>query len=533
MTQDRRIEVPRGKLHTVTIHKVFPATQSQQLVITKLSILDATVARFAPCSAIWFYDKIGDPECSCPILFERVKQALSKTLDYYPHFAGQLQWSNEKLVKEDTNPHHLGRPVVIQGTGEDPGVEFITAAYERDLCDIVPSHEDRSTTTKVWDATNLPQHDLVPKTSLSLHDLRIFKGLPSVAVQLTAFGCGGFSIGVKISHCLADAACLLQFMHYWASQTRALSAESLHDIQAPLKPLLNFKRFDQAACLHNDETIDLERIDKARSLPMHRFDWWADNAPGYPPWATKSGLGTKPSSEHLTNIELSPSSLPPWATWDMTAAVTHTQIRLSADELSNMKDSARNSLPYKLQAQRVSKLDAVLAHIWLLINRARQHESLHEPVYLDITLGLRKRIEPQLPDNFPGSPILLGYVAKTGTEAMSASIGSIAGSIRQMMSRFTSDAVAAYIYDAAHEVSPQRLWQAFLGSRHTLVTSWTRIGAYEVDFCGTGDIARYVQGVMPRMDGLVQVIDVGETGDLDVSLCLETQTMARLLADLQ
>lgn len=101
-----------------------------------------------------------------------------------------------------------------------------------------------------------------------------------------------------------------------------------------------------------------------------------------------------------------------------------------------------------------------------------------------------------------------------------------------MMSLFTPRAVSAYLHDAAHEVSPQRLWQTFLGSRHTLVTSWVRAGAYEVDFCGGGAGPVYVQGKMPRMDGVLQVMDVGEdTGDLDVSLCLERGAMGRLLGD--
>jgi hypothetical protein len=156
---------------------------------------------------------------------------------------------------------------------------------------------------------------------------------------------------------------------------------------------------------------------------------------------------------------------------------------------------------------------------------------MNEPVYLDITLGLRARVQPPLPDSFAGSPILLAYVSKTPCEASQATLGEIAGDIRSMMSLFTPEAVSAYLYDAAHEVSPQRLWQTFLGSQHTLVTSWTRARAYELDFGGIGDLARYVQGVMPRMDGLLQVMDIGETGELDISLCLESQTMERLLAD--
>jgi hypothetical protein len=58
--------------------------------------------------------------------------------------------------------------------------------------------------------------------------------------------------------------------------------------------------------------------------------------------------------------------------------------------------------------------------------------------------------------------------------------------------------------------------------------------AYEVCFGSSADAtpqARYVQGVMPRMDGLVQVMDLGDGGDFDISLSLEKNAMFKLLKD--
>ncbi|KAJ0117027.1 transferase family protein [Diaporthe amygdali] len=236
-------------------------------------------------------------------------------------------------------------------------------------------------------------------------------------------------------------------------------------------------------------------------------------------------------------MKLSPSTFPPWPTWDLSAPVDHVQIRFGADEVARMKQAAQAALPDKQQHQPISRLDALLAHMWILINRARQHQTTQDRVYLDITLGLRTRVSPPLPDTFAGSPILLGHVSQRGSDACSAAgLGAAALSVRRMMSLFTPRAVAAYLHGAAHEVSPQRLWQAFLGERHTLVTSWARAGAYEVDFCGGGVDGGtrpvYVQGKMPRIDGVLQVMDVGEeSGDFDVSLCLEREAMGRLLGD--
>ncbi|KAI1387575.1 transferase family protein [Hypoxylon trugodes] len=515
--------------------RIFPARPPKKTTTTKLSILDASVTRFAPCGAVWLYDQSDNANAHDPSVFQRLEEALTQTLSNYPHYSGQLRWASKEFVQGDVNPRFLGRPIVVYGSEEDPGVELVIAEDSRELSAIVPSREERSTEKRIWNATDFPQGEFQSNTKLAFSKLGEYEDLPGVVIQLTRFKCGGYAISIKLAHCLSDALCLTQFAHAWEAQSRLLFEKSSvphTNGGKTIAPLFNPSQLDKYANLTaNEKRPNPERIKKARALPMHRFDWWATDAPGYPDFATSSSRVTMPPTEELAHVELGPSTFPPWPTWDMAAPVEHVQIRFKADSISKMKKAAEASLPGSLGDQRVSRLDSALAHIWILINRARQLENDQDPVYMDITLGVRGRLDPPLPDAFVGSPILLGHVAKTGSEASTAPIGAIAGSIRQTMSLFTSDAVSAYIYDAAHEVSPQRLWQAFLGSRHMLVTSWVRARAYEVDFCASGQLARYVQGVMPRMDGLVQVIDIADTGDFDISVCLEKETMERFLQD--
>ncbi|XXG95500.1 hypothetical protein Hte_001764 [Hypoxylon texense] len=514
--------------------RVFPENAPQEKITTKLSILDGTVGRYAPCSAIWLYDRAENADARDPVVFERLERALKKTLDDYPHYSGQLRWASKELVEGDVNPSYLGRPVVVYGAGEGPGVELVVAEDSRELGAIVPSREERSTGKQIWIATDFPQDELQPKTHLAFSRLSEFEGLPGAAIQLTAFKCGGFAVSIKLMHCLSDAMCLMQFAHTWAAHSRSLFGDDSPDIARIIneKPLFDPSQLDQHAHLTAGAfKPNAEMIDKARSLPVHRYDWWAANAPGFPSWAPMANEGTIPPAEELASLELSPATFPPWPTWDMGLPVEHVQIRFKAEILAKMKRAAEASLPESLNGQRVSRLDVALAHIWILINRARQHENSQRLVYLNVTLGLRSRVEPPLPDTFVGSPIVLAHITKTGSEASAATIGEIAGSLRETMSRFTPDAVSAFIHDAAFETSPQRLWQAFLGSQHCLVTSWVRARAYEVDFCATKQPAVYVQGVMPRLDGLVQVIDIAETGDFDISVSLEKEAMQRLLQD--
>ncbi|KAI2464650.1 transferase family protein [Annulohypoxylon bovei var. microspora] len=520
--------------HVKHTKRIFPTKSSQQTKVTKLSILDASVTKFASCSAIWLYDRTDNADAHDPVVFKRLEEALSRTLNDYAHFAGQLRWASKELVEKDINPRYVGRPIVVYGAPEDPGVELVIAEDTRELSAVVPSQEERLTTKQIWNATNFPQNDLQPKTELALSDIARFEGLPAVAVQLTAFKCGGYAINIRLTHCLSDATCLMKFAHAWAVQSRMLFRDS--QLASPqigdeerIIPLFDPQLLDQRANLTTNP--DPERIKVARALPMHRYDWWASEAPGYPPWAEASVVGTKQPAEELASIKLSSSTFPPWPTWNWMAPVENIQIRFKSEAVAKMKRAAETSLPESLKEQRVSRLDSILAHIWILMNRARQHENTQDNVYMNITLQVRGRVDPPLPDTFSGSPILLGHIAKPGSEATTASIGEVAGLVRQTISIFTPDAVSAYIYDAAYEPSPQRLWQAFLGSEHMLVSSWVRAGAYEVEFCATQKLARYVQGVMPRMDGLVQVMDIADTGDFDISISLEKETMQRFLQD--
>lgn len=330
----------------------------------------------------------------------------------------------------------------------------------------------------------------------------------------------------------------MEFVKRWAAKTRALARGPVQGDQnivneALAKPIFDPGLLDRHTA--GDLTLpspDPETVALARALPMHRYDWWDTDAPGCPSWAKADAAGTKSpnaAAQDLAQHHLSPSTPPPWLTWDLAAAVDHVQMRFSAEQVQQLKETAQTDGGAVL----LSRLDALLAHLWLLINRARQLQESPAQVFLNISLGVRTRVVPPLPSHFVGSPLVIGHVASTGQtlHARTTTLGGVAVSIRQMMGRFTPEAVAAHLHDAAYEASPQRLWQGFLGARHTLVTAWTRAGVYEVDFVGDGKGPRYAQARMPRMDGLLQVMDVGETGGFDVSLCLEREAMRRLLTD--
>ncbi|TLS30931.1 hypothetical protein PpBr36_02647 [Pyricularia pennisetigena] len=563
-----------GSIRVLSTQRVFPQEPSSHPITARLSIIDNTVARFALTAAIWFYDKPN--AAPQEHVFPALQTSLARTLNDYRHFAGQLRWATADEVRHTAVPRHLGRLVAEYGTAYDPGVELVTAEYDAGVADVVIDRRDLAQISSkdghrlhIWDATDLPRNDFLPAIKVALSSLGITGGVPSVAIQLTRFRCGGFAVGVKMAHPLADAIGLIWFMRRWAAFSRAEMLGSGADGQGepfssapPPPPLFDPDRMDRLAGLvpskesTKESTPDQHKIATARALPMHRHDWWDSSAPGYPAWARASSEATMPPPSATDDASpLSPSQQPPWPSWDVAAPVTRVQILFPAATVALLRTTAEEAArantagttPPPPPPPRISRLDAMLAHLWILINRARYAGSgpteQAEEVYLDMTLGLRSRFSPPLPDGFAGSPLLIAHTTqKAGELALSSSssssspealLGGVATSIRETVGRFTPEAVAAHVHDAAHEVSPQRLWQAFLGRRHTLATSWQGLGAYSLDFCGRGGVAaRNVQAIMPDMDGLLHVVDVDGTGGaLDVSLCLEKGAMERLLQD--
>ncbi|KAL1602671.1 hypothetical protein SLS60_006089 [Paraconiothyrium brasiliense] len=363
-----------------------------------------------------------------------------------------------------------------------------------------------------------------------------------LAVQVTKFEDGVTAVGVQIAHCLADAISLSRFVHDWSATHQSL----ITNTPVPeLSPIFEPWLLNQRAAKSADDVVPDESVLKiAYELPLHRYDWWASGEEsGFGPGAHKipEVLKDEPRALELARD----AEKMPWDTYDVQAPVSHTIIHYTSKELERLWSAAATSPDiYGSAKAGISRHDALVAHIWTLVNRARGPENgdVDSEVHCDVTIGLRTRVSPPLPASFLGSPLQIINTALPWSVASSSpALSRIAVSINATLSRFTPAAVGAQIYAIAHELAPQRLWQAFLGRKHLIVTSWAHTRLYDCDF-GTGETPRYVHPIMPLVDGCLQIMEArpkngkmpgGRWYDdgVDVAIYLEKEAMNRLVQD--
>lgn len=513
-------------VHVTSSGKVFPESSQGSSTTVPLSIIDSTVSGFARCAGIWYYEPPAHSDAS--LSTSHLRDALSKTLKSYPQLCGRVCYAKQQPNNGHTNRYH--RVHVTYNAPTDIGIPFIVATSPKILADFIPSTASRKSSLKAWDVSQLPSDELFPPTSLALSSDSTPTDTPNVVIQITTFACGSTAIALEFTHCLADAHAMTVFVKDWASISRALLAgEPL----PALSPVFDPQLLDSAAAGDIDaKAPDPGLQEKARSLPFHRFDWYKQ-VPDQP-WP----LRVPPDFDY--SQKLSPTNPIPWEDWDVKAPALHRILHFSAEEIESIYAHTISQDP----ESKVSKHDALLAHLWTRINTARLN-SPEMKTYLNMTFGIRPRLSPPLPDNFLGSPILIAAIpspSSLSAQEPETLLSQSAKQIRSTLQAFTPSAIGAHLHDAAFEYCPQRIWQAFLGRKHLLLTTWLYLGVHDIDFVGKGGPGlRFVESVMPSCDGLLQIMEApGDKGDgtghwsrngVDVNLFLEKGSMERLLGD--
>lgn len=521
-----------------TTERVFPHDYTKCRTITQqLSLVDSSVANFGQCSAIWFFDK---KSATRDLGVARWRTAFCTALTQCPHFCGLLHLSPYEPNKAG-NQYRYGRVAVHYHDRNDPGATFVMADTKSTLADVVPSVVDRRK-QRIW-----------PRSSSSILPLMSPEPLPKATtepgdetrspcqLQVTRFACGGIAISLKLHHALADAHTLLRFA--------SLIANAMRGSQGNEANLLRFQpgKLDARAAGDIDEAEADERVQsKAISAPLLRGDWYASGH-RTPSWVK----GAPEAIADREDVKTPSGEAMQFADWDTSAQVGHTVIHFTAEHVETVyaMASADPAIGF------VSHHDALLAHVWIAIVQARKrayHGSeaalvRHDVMHANTSLSLRPVSRLDLGEDFAGSPIQIADVAlslSALTDHPGRTLSTVASTFRKTLASLDSETLRAQLHSLAYEASPQRIWQAFLGRKHVIFTSWVKESAYEIDF-GVGE-PMWMESVMDDLDGIVVLcegtplpgqakISEGEKKwwrhGVDVSIHLESKALAELIVN--
>lgn len=492
--------------------------------------MDSTSAHTDKCDLqTWLFEAPKNPDY---LSVDALKLSFEKTVSAYPFWAGQLYWNEYDPTRG--HQHRYGRLGLRYGGSresvrkESPGIGLTLASYSAPLSSLVPS---TGSLLECWNIDEqLPSVELMPAGEVAFQDAVTCDGLPNLRVQITRFSCGGVAVAVKFTHSLADATAMMKFMHDWSQVNRAMVD---HEPLPVLNPVFDPLLVDAKAAGNIDAASpDRAILETSRKLPLHRYDWLNSSGGDCPPWfepVTMIPAEIDTGAEH----SLARGDRMPWNEWNMMQPVRHSIFHFTGDEVRRIWTAATAS--GSSRGNSISKLDALLAHVWAGVMRANELSDADQP-YLDVTFGLRSRLN--LPSDLIGSP--LRQAAVPGN--VSADLSTLASRIRHTLSQLDEpEACPALLHDLAFDTTGQNIWATFLGKKHLLCTSWTRLGVYEIDF--GGKVAPvYVDAFMPSSDGLMQVMESRPAQDGDheeewyasganVSLHLEAKVMARLCTD--
>ena len=458
-----------------------------------------------------------------PVAF---RDSLKLVLSTYPQYCGHLHLPphDPKLAARD-HTRRFGRVHISWGQTDDPGVDLVVSSSSKTVSDLITAPNQRDPLHSVsWEL--YPDLKVLPILRQDEDEIR-----PCLLIKLTMLSDGGLALALAFHHCLSDTQTLCTFVQDWAALHRSLTAPSpTQPPSRPFDPLL----LDSHASGNIDGSQEDPNIrSQALELPQIRLDWWAGKADG----TGRAPKGAHPSIDHLDAAQgRERGNRIPWETWNTSLPVADRYLRFTRAELERIWQRASSD------STRVSRLDALLAHLWKIIVRARNLNG-GDQLYLDVSIGLRTRVEPPLPNTFLGSPLINASPSMSSSALLDSPLPEVAQAVRTTVGRFNKDTVPSLLHHLAFALDPEREWNAFLGTHHLMVTSWLGTGAWDIDF-GGGTPVDFGAGI-GALDGLIVIMDEKPTGVGDgqgvpkrwyengvrVRVCLIEEVMERVLAD--
>ncbi|XP_010250362.1 PREDICTED: omega-hydroxypalmitate O-feruloyl transferase [Nelumbo nucifera] len=251
--------------------------------------------------------------------------------------------------------------------------------------------------------------------------------MPLVIAQVTSFSCGGFSLGLRLCHCLCDGLGAMQFVGAWAATARA---GALVTSPVPCWDREFFRPRDPPLVKYPH--LEFMRMDDGSSL-------------------TSTLWQVKPVQKcYRVNREF--------------------QVQIK--QLAQPDD----------QHHSCTTFDAMAAHIWRSWVKALNVTPLDYKLRLTFSVNARQKLRnPPLKDGFYGNVVCLACATSTVSQLVGGKLSATSRSVREARVGVSEDYVRSVI-DYVEVDRPSRL--EFAGK--LTITQWTRFSMYESADFGWG-----------------------------------------------
>ncbi|KAJ1417880.1 Transferase [Sesbania bispinosa] len=318
-----------------------------------------------------------------------IKDALSKILvPYYP-MAGKLMISTEGKL-------------IVDNTGE--GAVFVEAEAD---CNI----EDIGDLTK-------PDPDTLEKLVYDTPGAQNILEMPLMAVQVTKFKCGGFTLGLNMIHCMKDGLCAMEFVNAWSEAARGLDLK--------IQPFL-------------DRTIIKARSPPKIEFQHHEFDEIEDIS------------NTKKLYEEEKML--------------------YRSFCFNHEKLELLKKKATEDGVI----EKCSTFEALSGFVWRARTEALKMHPDQQTKLLFAVDG-RSRFVPPIPEGYFGNAIVLTNSLCKAGELLNNPLSFTVGLIRKAIDMVTD----SYMRSAIDYFEVKRARPSLTAT--LLITTWTRLSFHTTDF---------------------------------------------------